>query len=175
MTTFKNIGTLIGAIAAAAAAVGLTVGLAPASAAPTQSGANLAIYPDTATPGNYRVRVSGVFRMSEHDAHGFINNINTGERPGGMRYIYNGDDPGQHDPNVAGSGWYPGAGAHHGGYLRAESDGIHYYQEISVPKGQLNEDPNYFDDNDEIYVEAVFVDADGVGRTQVSNVITNLF
>jgi hypothetical protein len=175
MTTFKNIGTLIGAAAVAAAAVGLTVGLAPASAAPTQSGANLTIYPDTATPGNYRLVVSGVYRMSEYDAHGFINNINTGERPGGIAYSYQGDDPGQHDPSVTSSGWYPGAGVHHGGYLRAESDGIHYHQEISVPKGQLNEDPNYFDDNDEIYVVVNFIDGDGLGRIQVSNVITNLF
>lgn len=50
-----------------------------------------------------------------------------------------------------------------------------YYQEISVPRGELNEDPNYFDDNDEIYVVATFYDADGRGRAQVSNGITSLF
>lgn len=172
----KHIALLAGGVELlAAVAIGLTAGAAPATAAPTQNGANLQIYPDPANSANVRITVDGVFRMSEYDAHGFINNINTGAKPGGIVYYYNADDPGQNDVSVTGSRFFPGAGVHDGGYLRAESDGIHYRQEISVPKGELNEDPNYFDDNDEIYVQASFIDGDGVARLQTSNVITSIF
>jgi hypothetical protein len=175
MNAITKIGSVIGVAAVVATGLGLTAGLIPASAAPTQNGANLQIYADSANSANVRIRVEGVFKMSEHDAHGFINNLNTGAKPGGIVYYYFADDPGQNDVDVTASRWFPGAGAHDGGYLRAESDGIHYYQEISVPKGDLNEDPNYFDDNDEIYVQASFIDGDGLARLQTSNVITGLF
>ena len=85
MSAFKNIPSLIGGTAVVAAAtIGLTAGPAPASAAPRPSGATIYVFPDPANSANYRVMITGVFPMSEYDAVGFINNINTGEPPGGM-------------------------------------------------------------------------------------------
>jgi hypothetical protein len=82
MTALKNI-PLVAAAALAATTLGLTVGLAPASAAPTQTpGTTLAVTADPANPGYYRLAVKGTFPMNEHDAHGFINNLEPGESPG---------------------------------------------------------------------------------------------
>ena len=58
----------------------------PAAAAPTASGARLSIYTDPAAPKTGRVTIDGLFPMSEADAVGYLNNIYTGAKPGGMEY-----------------------------------------------------------------------------------------
>src|SRR5215208_2812192 len=155
MTALKNIPSLIGRGAVLAATtvgltIGLTEGLAPASAAPNQTpGVNLYVFPDPANSANYRVTVKGMFPMNEYDAHGYINNLGTGERPGGIEYNILGDDPDNNDRGLTGGHWFPLAGSDPEGFLKAESDGIHFLREISVPKNTLNEDDGVFDDLDE--------------------------
>jgi len=178
MTALKNIPSLIGGAAVlAAATIGLTAGLAPASAAPTQTpGTTLAVTPDAANGENYRrVTVKGMFPMNEYDAHGFINNLGTGTLPGGggINYIVLGDDPDSND-HAIGSAFHR-AGTRSTGYLTAKSDGIHFFQIISMPKNHLNEDDGAFDDTDEVYVEARFVDGDGGTRSAFTNPVTGTF
>jgi hypothetical protein len=177
MNTMKNIGLAAAAAAVAAATTGLTAGLAPASAAPTQTqGTTLSVTPDPANPGYYRLAVKGMFPMNEYDAHGFINNLETGESPGGMDYGIHGDDPDSNDRLLGNMYAYRGAGGTRStGYLTAESDGIHFFQIISVPKSLLNEDDGVFDDTDEIYVVADFVDGDGGKRTAFTNPVSGTF
>jgi hypothetical protein len=164
-----NAITKFGTAAMVATAAGLTLGLAPATAAPTQSGANLWVFPDPANSANYRVTVKGMYPMSEYDAHGYINNISNDSTPGYILYIIAGDDGRtQIIENVR----YDGAGPRDGGYLRAEADGIHFLQEISVPRDYLNEDS---DGADEVFVAARFVDVDQGVRTAYTNVVTGEF
>lgn len=162
---------------AAAALVGLSTGLTPASAAPTQTpGTTLVVYPDPANAGYYRLAVKGNFPMNEHDAHGFINNLETGEFPGGIDYGIIADDPGFDGGGLLGNMYaYRGAATRSTGYLTAESDGIYFFQIISVPKSLLNEDDGAFDDTDEVYVMAEFVDGDGGKRIAYSNPVSGAF
>jgi len=175
MNALKCIPSLAAAAALAATAIGLTAGLAPASAAPPQSGANLTIITDPANGANYRVTVNGKFSMDEYDAHGFINNLGTGARPGGVDYGITADDPDSNDEMIGLAHQYRVPGPRPGGYLIAQSDGIYFFQEISVPKGDLNEDDGVFDDTDEIYVQVNFVDGDGGIRTAYSNAVSGTF
>jgi hypothetical protein len=176
MNALKHI-PLVAAAAVAVTAIGLTAGLAPASAAPTQTpGTTLVVYPDPTNTGYYRLAVKGVFPMNEYDAHGFVNNLETGESPGGMDYGIHGDDPDSNDRLLGNMYAYRGAGGTRStGYLTAESDGIHFFQIISVPKGLLNEDDGVFDDTDEVYVVADFVDGDGGKRTAFTNPVSGTF
>jgi hypothetical protein len=172
----KHIALLLGgAELLAAAAVGLTVGAAPASAAPTQNGANLFVAQDPANPGQLLVSVHGTFPMNGHDAHGFINNLNTGSVPGGMRYEIFGDDDGSGDRTVTLNRWSGGAGSSGEGHLYATDTGIHYRRQYTVPKADLNEDDAFYNDIDEVYARATFVDGDGTNRRQISNVVTQQF
>jgi hypothetical protein len=172
----KNIASLIGGAAMlAAATVGLTAGAAPASAAPTQNGAKLFVAQDPANPGQMLVSVHGTFPMNGHDAHGFINNLNTGSVPGGMRYEIFADDDGSGDRTATLNRWFGGAGVSGEGHLYATDTGIHYHHGYSVPKADLNEDDAFYNDIDEVYARATFVDGDGGNRRQISNVVTQQF
>ncbi len=179
MNAVRNIPTLVAAAAAiAAATIGLTVGIAPASAAPTQTpGTTLSVTPDPANSENYyRLAVKGMFPMNEYDAHGFINNLETGEFPGGIDYGIIADDPGSDGGGLLGNMYgYRGAATRSTGYLTAESDGIHFFQIISVPKSLLNEDDGVFDETDEVYVTAEFVDGDGGKRSAFTNPVSGTF
>jgi hypothetical protein len=96
-----------------------------------------------------------------------------------MDYGVHGDDPDSNDRLLGNSYAYRGAGGTRStGYLTAESDGIHFFQIISVPKGLLNEDDGVIDamdDTDEVYVDARFVDGDGGQRSAYSNVVNGTF
>lgn len=177
MNATKNIPTLIAAAALAATTVGLTAGLAPASAAPTQTpGTTLVVSPDPQNGEKYRrVNVKGMFPMNEHDAHGFINNLETGAHPGGVDYGVFADDPDSSDRLIGPTYQYRGAGTRSTGYLTAESDGIHFFQIISVPTRLLNEDVGRFDNVDEVYVQVDFVDGDGGIRTAYTNPVRGAF
>jgi len=74
------------------------------------------------------------------------------------------------DGNGNESGWPhvldPGNGSFDGYHLMATREGIHHLF--------LDEDDSAFDD-DEIYVQATFVDADGGRRSQIRNVVTGRF
>jgi hypothetical protein len=176
MNTLRTIPLVAAAATVAATALGLTAGLAPASAAPTQTpGTTLVVYPDPTNAGYYRLAVKGMFPMNEYDAHGFVNNLETGEWPGGMDYGVHGDDPDSNDRLLGNSYAYRGSAPRSTGYLTAESDGIHFFQIISVPKSLLNEDDGVFDDTDEIYVIADFVDGDGGKRTAFTNPVSGTF
>jgi hypothetical protein len=172
----KHIALLLGgAELLAAAMVGLIAGTPPASAAPTQSGANLFVAQDPANPGQLLVSVHGTFPMNGYDAHGFINNLNTGSVPGGMRYEIFGDDDGSGDRTVTLNRWFGGASSSGEGHLYATDTGIHYRRQYTVPKADLNEDDAFYNDIDEVYARATFVDGDGVNRHQISNVVTQQF
>jgi hypothetical protein len=173
----KNIPLVAAAVALAATSIGLTAGLAPASAAPTQTpGTTLSVTPDPANSANYyRLAVKGMFPMNEYDAHGFINNLETGEHPGGIDYGLFGDDPDSNDRLLGNMYAYRGAATRSTGHLTAESDGIHFFQIISVPKSLLNEDDGVFDDTDEVYVTAEFVDGDGGKRRAFTNPVSGTF
>jgi len=169
MNALKKVASMLGGAAVLAAITGLAAGVAPASAAPHQTpGSNLYIYQDPANPANWALGIEGVFPMSEYDAHGFINNINTAERPGGVNYTIIGDDP---DSKALYGRWFPGAGWDSDGGLYAQSDGIRFTRTLSVPKSTLNED----DGIDEIYVYVGFVEADGGVRRAHTNVVHGNF
>ncbi|QJY49996.1 hypothetical protein [Pseudonocardia broussonetiae] len=171
------------AAAIAAVTVGLTAGLAtaPASAAPTPSGANLKITYAYGSGGYYNVIISGRFAMSQHDAVGYMNNLATGSRaaagqgPGGVFYHVTGDDSGSYDSDVWRTDFFAGAHNDAGGYLFAGSDGIYFYRAFQVHASVLNEDNGYWDKTDEIYADATFVDGDNGSRRAYSNVVTGLF
>jgi hypothetical protein len=168
MPITKKRATRVGRAAVlGAVTVGLTAGLtaAPASAAPAQSGATVRIH--NAGNGYYKLYISGTYAMSEHDAHGYINNIGGG----GIRYTVFGDDPETNDiPRW--STFYSGASRPTetpGGYLYATPEGIRFFREVVVLREVLNEDSSWTDDLDEIYVSASFIDGDGGRRTAYSN------
>ena len=161
VNSFKNIGSLIGS----AAVVAATVGLAPASAAPQSSpGVNLNIKDDPANPANYVVRIEGTFPVSEGDAHDRVNNMTPG---GGMDYIIYADDPGENDGMIGSPHGYVGMPGPDGGFMTASPFGIRFLREISVPKGDLNEDFCFSfgcdGDGDEVYVKVRFVQGTGAG------------
>lgn len=172
MTAFKKIGTLVGTAAVAAAAVGLTTGLPPASATPGQSGATLFIVQDSVNQGNYRPAILGRISMPQADAVGFLNNINN--CAGGMNYYVFGDDEGDPDRYIVAK-YFPGVQVDDQGYMKATSQGLEYRREILLRKNFLNEDSGVLDDNDEIYAQAHFKDSDCKVRVQTTQVITNLF
>jgi hypothetical protein len=182
MNTRKTIAAVMGGAAALAAVVGLTAGAAPASAAPAQSGATMYVYEDPKNPNNFRVSIKGVFPMQQPDAAGFLVHVNDGNYPGGpgpggMIYHIAGDDdrswPG--DSDITSSVFVPGAQTDSEGYLRAGPGGLEYLREISVPKGNFNEDDGVFNEEDEIYAVAVFRDGDGGSRLQFSQKIVRYF
>jgi hypothetical protein len=164
--------TGIGVIAVALG-MGLTATAAPASAAPNASGARLSIYTDPATPKVSRVTIDGLFPMAEADAVGYLNNIYTGAKPGGMEYQIIRDDNG--DESGGRTYWVAGNGSFDGRHLIATREGIHHLLILNETNDFLNEDDGAFDDDDEIYVRATFVDADGGRKSQISNVVTGRF
>jgi hypothetical protein len=154
---------------------GLTAGLAPAAAAPTPSGATLFFCKDFVNTGNYRMTVRGVFPMAEADAVGYLVHINDNPAlPGGMKYRMTGDDGGDgDDPRFY--DYFPGGGETFDGYLKATPQGLAYMRVISIPRTQFDEDNNLLDDQDEVYAEATFKDADGGERTQYSQKVVGDF
>jgi hypothetical protein len=171
MSSTRTLGRLT-AIAVVLGA-GLAVAAVPAAAAPAASGARLSIYSDPATPKTSRVTIDGTFPMSEADAVGFLNNIYTGAQPGGMEYQIIRDDNG--DEAGGKTYWIAGNGSFDGYHLMATREGIHHLFIINESHDFLNEDSGTFDDIDEIYVKATFVDADGGRRSQISNVVPGHF
>ncbi len=168
MNTRKKITTLMGGAAMIATVVGMTAGLAPASAAPSQSpGSTLTIVDQNFTgPGKNRVIVYGVYPMEKPDAVGYLNNL-TG--CGGMHYIVWGDDGKEQylfDRN------YPGVHDDIDGFVRATDRGLEYLQQFEVPASVLNEDN---DGTDEVFVRARFVDGDCGSRIQNTNVVKGSF
>jgi hypothetical protein len=169
MTALKNIPSRIGGAVLIAAAVGLTAGPAPASAAPPPSGALLFIEQDPNHSERYLVQVQGSFLMGEYEAHGFINNINTGKNPGGTVIQLYGDS----DGDELFQRFYPGAGREPKGFLFAAAEGIRYYRVITVPKSLLNEGSFHVD---YIYARAKFIDANSEVRgDQYSPIVAQQF
>ena len=169
MNTHKLIASLMAGAAMVATVAGMTAGLAPASAAPSQSpGSQLTIVDQNITgPGNNRVIVQGVFPMQKPDAVGYLNNLSAG--CGGMHYIVWGDDGGEQylfDRN------YPGVHDDIDGFVRATDRGLEYLQQFVVPASVLNEDG---DGSDEVFVRARFVDGDCGSRVQNTNVVKGDF
>jgi hypothetical protein len=172
MSSTRTMGQ-VGAIAIALG-TGMGVTSVPATAAPAESGAKMYYYRDSVYAEQTQVQIEGVLAMSEADAVGFLNNIYTGKEPGGMEYRIFGDDNGEGDRSqvyrwVAGNGSFPGY------QLNATPNGIHHTFTFYLPTNLLNEDDNFSDNDDEIYAQATFVDADGGRRTQTSNVIYDRF
>jgi len=181
MRTPKTIAALMGGAATIAAVVGMTAGLAPAAAAPAQSGATLYVYEDPKNPSNYRVSIKGVFPMQQPDAVGFLVHVNDGNHPGGpgpggMIYHLEADDGNgwPNDQSFA-NGFFPGAQVDAEGYLKAGPDGLEYLRELSIPKGKFNEDDGAFNEEDEVYAVAESRDGDGGHRTHFSQKIVRYF
>lgn len=157
MNRLKYIGTLLGSAAMVAGAVGMTVGAAPASAAPQNSpGVTLAIGDDPANPANYVLMVRGTFPMSEGDARDRLSHLAGG---GGVDYVVYADDPGENDGLIGMPHGYIGAPGPSGGHLIAVPNGLNFFRQISVPKEDLDED----DGTDEVYVKVRFVPGNGAG------------
>jgi hypothetical protein len=173
MTALTKMPSRIGGVVLVAAAVGLTAGLAPASGAPAPNGSILTIEQDPTNPERYLLAMQGTFPMGEYEAHGFINNINSGKYPGGLVFHLYGDDEGDERGNyLIPHRFYPGAGHEPKGYLYAAAEGIRYRRTITVPKYALDED----DGVDEIYAEAKFLDANSEVRgQQFSSVVAREF
>jgi hypothetical protein len=168
MTALKNIPSRIGGAVLIAAAVGLTAGPAPAFAAPPPSGASLIV---SQVPNSERwlVTVQGTFLMGEYEAHGFVNNINSGKALGGTLLQLYGDSNG--DQRL--ERFYPGAGREPKGYLFAAAEGVRYRRDITVPKNILNEGDFHVD---YIYARVKFIDANGdVRGDQYSGVVNEIF
>ena len=72
---------------------------------------------DPANTGQLLVSVFGTFPMDGYDAHGFLNNLNTGSVRGGMRYEIYGDDDGSGDRTISLNRWFAGAGSRGEGHL----------------------------------------------------------
>lgn len=164
MNTAKQIRS-VAAGAAVIAAIGLTAGLAPASAAPRPSpGVTLGIADDPANSANYLLTIRGLFPMSEGAAYDRLTNLAGG---GGMDYIVYADDPGGDDGRIGNPHGFLGTPGPPGGVLIATPDGLSFSRQISVPKGQLDEDFCFSfgcsDDTDEVYVFARFVQGNGAG------------
>ncbi len=169
MDARKKITSLMGGAGVAAATLAMTAGLAPASAAPSQSpGSTLTIVDQNITgPGKNRVIVYGVYPMEKPDAVGYLNNLSAG--CGGMHYIVWGDDGGEQyliDRN------YPGVHDDIDGFVRATDRGLEYLQQFEVPASVLDEDT---DGGDEVFVRARFVDGDCGSRVQNTNVVKGSF
>jgi hypothetical protein len=157
VNTLKNAGSLVGGAAVVAAAVGLTAGLTPASAAPQQSpGVTLRVFDDPANPARSILRIQGKFPMPESAARDTLNHLAPG---GGMDYVVYADDPGDSDGRIGNPHGFIGTPGPTGGVLIAVPDGLSFIREISVPKSDLNED----DGTDEVYVFARFVQGNGAG------------
>jgi hypothetical protein len=174
MNTRKKIGTWLGGAAMLASVVGMTVGLAPAAAAPKQDGAWLAFTANPNSPGNYLLVVNGVFPMEQPDAQGYINNINTGrcgeDGYAGMSFGIYGDDG---NSQTIDSRQFPGARVDNEGRLTATPRGLEYSRILPIQHYYLDEDRG--GDVDEIYVQATFLDADCGTRTQTSQVVSHRF
>ena len=170
MNARKKIASVMGGAAVIAGVVGMTSGLAPAAAAPSQTpGATLSIVDQNITgPGKNRVILYGVFPMQEPDAVGFITHL-MDNGCGGMHYIVWGDDGKEQylfDRN------FPGTSEGIEGFLRASNRGLEYRREFVVPSTVLDEDK---DGTDEVFVRARFVDGDCVSRVQNTNVVKGNF
>jgi hypothetical protein len=169
MNTRTKIGSLMGGAVITAATIGMSAGLAPATAAPSQSpGSTLTIVDQNITgPGKNRVIVYGVYPMQKPDAVGYLNNLTAG--CGGMHYIVWGDDGGEQylfDRN------YPGVHDDIDGFVKATDRGLEYLQQFEVPAPVLDEDK---DGADEVFVRARFVDGDCGSRVQNTNVVKGSF
>jgi hypothetical protein len=171
MNAHKKIGSVLAGAATIATAVCMTAGLAPALAAPAPSGAVLGIVQDPAHQNNYLLAITGIFRMEQPDAVGFLNNLNNGQcgQYSGMIYRIYGDDG---NPQYINRQYFPGAQNDAEGYLKATSEGLVYRRQFTLRKNFLNEDD---DGVDEIYAEAQFLDSDCKTRTQISQVISQNF
>ncbi|OBK75262.1 hypothetical protein [Mycobacterium sp. 1274761.0] len=175
----KNSTTaLIGGAAVIAAAAGLTTGDVCASAAPQNSpGVVLSVTDDPANPANYLLRVEGKLPMSEGDAYDRLAHLAPG---GGMDYIVYADDPGDNDNPIGLPHGYIGAPGPAGGLLIATPYGLSFTREISVPRGDLNEDFCFSfgcgDDTDEVYVKVRFVQGNGVPELRAyTNAVSGTF
>lgn len=169
MTTRNRIGSVLAGAAMITGVVGLTAGLAPASAAPKPSpGATLSIVNDIVDPAYIRLIISGVHTMEEPDAVGYITHL--GESSfAGMNYAVYADDGSY---KILNDRTFPGTSKGPDGDLWASRRGLEYRRELVYPKGFLNKN---LDGVDRVYVRAIFTDADGGQRIHHTNVAEGYF
>jgi len=177
MTT-KKLVTKLGGAAVVGTALGLTIGIGVAAAAPTQTdGAMLYMCQDVGNPSSYRITVKGTYPMDSADATGYLIHMNEGKQPGGLIVELKADDEGNNDGNI-GYGFYPTTETTSEGYLRSIPGGLDYRREMVVPRPNFNEDykqPGSDDDVDEVYAVVTFRDGDGGDRPAVTQSITRNF
>lgn len=167
-----KLASLMGGAVMIATAIGLTAGVAPASAAPKQVGATLHIVQDVQHSNNWRLTSVGVYPMSQADAQGFLNNMNNGKCRGALYYhVYGDDGSPQH---IFSTRPFYSAHADAEGFLRATPQGLEYRREITLRKSKLNEDDGVFDKTDEIYTQVNFLDSDCKSRFHTSQVISRI-
>jgi hypothetical protein len=163
MNKRNKMGSVLGGAAVIAGIVSMTAGIAPASAAPAPSGATLSVVNDIVDSAYIRLIISGLHRMEEPDAVGFITHL-MDNGCGGMNYAVYADD-GTH--KILLDRTFPGTSKGVEGDLWASRRGLEYRRELTVPKGFLNEN---LDGVDRIYVRAIFKDGDCAQRIQITNV-----
>jgi hypothetical protein len=174
----QTLATKLGGAAVVGTALGLTVGIGFAAAAPSQTdGAMLYICQDIGTPSMYRISVKGTYPMDSADATGYLIHMNEGAQPGGLIVELKADDEGNND-RLIGDGFYPTTATTSEGYLRSVPGGLEYRREMAVPRPNFNEDyaqPGSDDDTDEVYAVVTFRDGDGGLRPAVTQSITRNF
>lgn len=171
-TTTQLLGRIGSVVTTAAITVGLAAGIAatPASAAAPKPEAKLSI--SQIGQSQYKVSITGVYPMRQADAQGYINNMGT---RGAMSYGIWGEEPGLDEQRWGDN--LIGAAANNtpDSALHATPEGLRFHHTVVVSRSVLNEDTGWFDNHDEIYADAVFIDGDGGQRPARSKTITALF
>lgn len=172
-TITQQLGRMGKVVVATAITVGLSAGLAaaPASAA-SQPAAILKI--SYLGYDQYRISVTGVFPMSRADAQGHLQNAGTA---GGMRYIVHGAEPADRgdDTLYISSIRGPAAGNTVSSALYDTPEGLRYSRSFVVDRSVLDEDGGPLDADDEVYVQAEFIDGAGAGPHTISDVLSARF
>lgn len=169
MNTRSTIGSALAGASLIAAVVGLSAGMAPASAAPKQTqGAKLSVVDDVVDSAYVRLIISGFHPMEEPDAVGYLTHLGEG-KSAGMNYAVYADDG---SSRILDDRTFLGASKSAEGDLWASRRGLEYRRELRYPKGFLNKN---LDGADRIYVRAIFTDADGGQRIQYTNVAEGYF
>lgn len=179
MNSVHHMRSRLSVAAAVAVVLAVPLGSPPAIAAPQQSpGVTLAYSRSASNPGNAVLSVRGVFPMSEGAAYDLLDHLGPG---GGVDFVVYADDPGENDARIGNPHGYIGRPGPPGGAILATPNGLAFYREIEVPRGDLDEDFCFssgcsHDDVDEVYVGVRFVPGTGAGELRANtNAISGRF
>jgi hypothetical protein len=116
----------------------------------------------------YWLAVEGLIPMSQWDAQGYINNGATME----LR-LWGADWP-DGDDFLYGPYFWGGGSGGGSGQMWADAAGLHFFRTVLLPGSTLNEDSGPRS-QDEIYVDAKFIDGDGASSHAHTNEVDGYF